>query len=102
VLSVGQLNEGAAALLSEQVAPWRDKNPEVSVTETTVHGHPGRVLALASRRADLVVVGGRRGEAELVPGLGPVSYAMRHHAYCPRGAHPSARHLPMAPPGIDS
>jgi nucleotide-binding universal stress UspA family protein len=83
LLSVGQPNEGAAALLSEQVAPWRDKYPDVEVTESTVHGHAGRVLALASSRADLVVVGGRRGEAEAVPGLGPVSYTMLRHAHCP-------------------
>ena len=90
VLSVGQLNEGAAALLSEQVAPWRHKYPEVVVTESTVHGHPGRVLSMASRRADLIVVGGRRGVAEAVPGLGPVSYAMLHHAHCPVALIPAA------------
>jgi nucleotide-binding universal stress UspA family protein len=83
VLSVGPPDEGAAARLAEQVAPWRHKYPGVTVTESAVHGHPGRVLALASRSADLVVVGGRHGELASAPGLGLVSYAMLHHACCP-------------------
>jgi nucleotide-binding universal stress UspA family protein len=83
LLSVGQPDESTAIMLSEQVAPWRHKYPEVILAESTVHGHPGRVLALASSRADLVVIGGRRGEAVPVPGLGPVAYAVLHHAHCP-------------------
>jgi len=96
VLSVGPLNEGAAAMLAEQVAPWRYKYPEVVVTESTVHGHPGRVLALVSRRADLVVVGARRAEPTPAPGLGPVSYAMLHHAHCPVAVIPG-RAAPSPP-----
>ena len=53
------------------------------VTESTVHGHPGRVLALASRGAALVVVGGRGSRLAPVPGLDLVGYAMLHHAQCP-------------------
>jgi nucleotide-binding universal stress UspA family protein len=83
ILSIDPVNEGAAALLSEQVAPWRDKYPDVIVTESTVHGHPGRVLALASRGAALVVVGGRGSRLAPVPGLDLVGYAMLHHAQCP-------------------
>lgn len=83
ILSIDPVNEGAAALLSEQVAPWRDKYPDVIVTESTVHGHPGRVLAMASRGADLVVVAARRSQLAPVPGLDLVSYAMMHHAQCP-------------------
>jgi nucleotide-binding universal stress UspA family protein len=83
ILSIDPVNEGAAALLSQQVAPWRDKYPDVIVTESTVHGHPGRVLALASRGADLIVVGGRRIELAPAPGLDPVSHATLHHTQCP-------------------
>ena len=83
ILSVDPVNEGAAMLLSERVARWRDKYPGVLVTESTVHGHPGRVLAPASRGADLVVVGGRRSGLAPVPGLDPVSYAMLQNAQCP-------------------
>jgi len=83
VLSVGPVNDGATALLAEQVAPWRRKYPGVQVTESAVHGHPGRVLALESGRADLVVIGGRQSGPGLPPGLGPVGYALLHHARCP-------------------
>jgi len=82
VLSVDPVNEAAAALLSEQTAPWRDRYPGVAVTESPVRGHAGRVLALASQSTDLIVVGGRRGLASSM-GLGPVTYAMLRHAQCP-------------------
>jgi nucleotide-binding universal stress UspA family protein len=90
VLSVGPLNQRAAGQLSEQVAPWRDKYPRVSVTESTVHGHPVRTLALASRGADLVVVGGCRSGPASVPGLGQLGTAMLHHAQCPVALVPNA------------
>ncbi len=82
VLSVGLVNDRAAALLAEQVAPWRRKYPGVTVTEDTVHGHPGRVLALESERADLIVIGSHQGGPGMAPGLGPVGYALLHHAHC--------------------
>jgi nucleotide-binding universal stress UspA family protein len=90
VLSVGPVNQAAAAVLAAQVAPWRDKYPGVTVTEITVHGHPGRTLALASRGADLVVVGGCRNGLASVPGLGQLGYAMLHHAQCAVALIPGA------------
>jgi nucleotide-binding universal stress UspA family protein len=83
LLSVGEPNDGAVALLREQVAPWRHKYPDVPVTESVVHGYPGRALALASNSADLVVVGGRKGGVSQVPGLDAVGYTLLHHAHCP-------------------
>jgi nucleotide-binding universal stress UspA family protein len=83
MLSVGPSDEGAAPLLAEQIAPWLCKYPGVPVTKTEVHGQPWRVLTLASGRADLVVIGGHRGDGTPMPGLGSVSYAMLHHACCP-------------------
>jgi nucleotide-binding universal stress UspA family protein len=91
ILSVGPVNQGAAMLLSEQVAPWRDRYPDVIVTESTVYGHPGRVLALASRGADLVVVGGRPSELASVSGVDPVSCATLHYAQCPVVLIPQVR-----------
>jgi nucleotide-binding universal stress UspA family protein len=82
VLSVDPVDKRAAALLSEQVAPWRDKYPRVNVTESPVRGHAGRALAFASNTTDLIVVGGRRSLASSM-GLGPVTYAMLRHAQCP-------------------
>jgi nucleotide-binding universal stress UspA family protein len=55
----------------------------VIVAESTVHGHPARTLALASRGADLIVVGGCRDGLASIPGLGRLGYAMLHHAQCP-------------------
>jgi len=89
VLSVDPTNEDAAALLSEQVAPWRHKYPEVIVTESPVRGHAGRVLAFASQSTDLIVVGGRRGLTSSM-GLGPITYAMLRHAQCPVAVIPGS------------
>jgi nucleotide-binding universal stress UspA family protein len=89
VLSVDPVDNGAAALLSEQVAPWRHKYPEVIVTESPVRGHAGRVMAFASQSTDLIVVGGRRGPASSL-GLGPVTYAMLRHAQCPVAVIPGS------------
>jgi nucleotide-binding universal stress UspA family protein len=83
LLSVGEPDDGAVALLRKQVAPWRHKYPDVPVTERVVHGYPGRVLALASNSADLVVVGGRQGQVTQVPGPGLVGYNLLRHAHCP-------------------
>jgi nucleotide-binding universal stress UspA family protein len=91
MLSVGPSDEGASPLLAEQVAPWLHKYPGVPVTQTAVHGQPWRVLVLASERADLVVIGGHRGEGSPVPGLGSVSYAMLRHACCPVALIPDCR-----------
>jgi nucleotide-binding universal stress UspA family protein len=82
VLSVDPVDKRAAAVLSEQVAPWRDKYPGVGVTESPVRGHAGRALAFASNSTDLIVIGGRRNLASSM-GLGPVTYAMLRHAQCP-------------------
>jgi nucleotide-binding universal stress UspA family protein len=89
VLSVDPVDKGAAALLSEQVAPWRHKYPEVIVNESPVRGHVGRVLAFASQSTDLIVVGARRGLASST-GLGPVTNAMLHHAQCPVAVIPGS------------
>jgi nucleotide-binding universal stress UspA family protein len=83
LLSVGEPNDGADGVLHEQVAPWRHKYPDVPVTESAVHGYPGRVLAVASNSADLVVVGGHQCEVTHVPGLGLVGSALLGHAHCP-------------------
>lgn len=75
--------------LSEMLAAWRDKYPEVEVVGEVVRGRPVRVLAGASARADLLVVGtrGRGGFAGLV--LGSVSHGLLHHAHAPLVVVPS-------------
>jgi nucleotide-binding universal stress UspA family protein len=45
------------ARLDAVLAQWRQKTPEVETSWEAVHAHPARVLAGASARADLVVLG---------------------------------------------
>jgi nucleotide-binding universal stress UspA family protein len=69
--------------LAEQLTPWRDKHPGVTVHSEIVDGDPGAVLADRSQQAQLVVVG-----AGSCPGfeglrLGSVVLHLLHHADCP-------------------
>jgi nucleotide-binding universal stress UspA family protein len=68
---------------TQAVAGWRDKHPTVPVEAEFATGRPGPVLAQASRRAQLVVVGsrGHGGFAGLL--LGSVGLHLLHHADCP-------------------
>jgi nucleotide-binding universal stress UspA family protein len=70
-------------LLESALAPWRAKHPAVRVTAQAVHGHPARLLADASRRAGLVIVGSRGRGAFAGLLLGSVSQAVLQHANCP-------------------
>ena len=70
-------------LLSEQLAGWREKYPDVTVNHEVVRGRPTNALLEASGQAQLVVVGsrGRGGFAGLL--LGSTSQALIAHAACP-------------------
>ncbi len=63
--------------LTEALAPWRDKYPDVPVRCDVVHDHPGHVLASYTARADLVVIG-RHGSA-----VGGIQHALLSHAHGP-------------------
>ncbi|MEU0568517.1 universal stress protein [Nonomuraea sp. NPDC005983] len=67
----------------ERVAPWREKYPEVEITEQEVCEHPVSALIKAAAAVDLLVVGSRGlgGFASAV--LGSVSHAVLHHVTCP-------------------
>jgi nucleotide-binding universal stress UspA family protein len=69
--------------LSEQLAGWREKYPDVDLRQVVQQGSPGGVISAASAGAELVVVGsrGRGGFKTLL--LGSVSHAVLHHAHCP-------------------
>jgi nucleotide-binding universal stress UspA family protein len=78
-------------LLSEALAGWSERYPDVKVTARVEAGHPVEVLRRASAGADLLVVGSHgRGD---VSGLlvGSVSHALLHHAVCPLAVVPEAR-----------
>ncbi|MET7744270.1 universal stress protein [Streptomyces sp. NPDC005385] len=69
--------------LDEALQPWRERFPEVAVTEHVEMGSAGQVLLSLSDRAQLMVVG-RRVERSAVGGrIGSVAHAVMHHAPCP-------------------
>ncbi len=73
----------ARQLISESLAGWPDKYPDVVFRTHYRPGHPVEVLAQHSKAADLVVVGGV-GRAEFTPlRLGSVSRGLLHHTHCP-------------------
>ena len=82
----------AASQLAGMLAGWRDKYPAVRVRHDVVHGHPARVLASYSARADLVVLGRHGGPAPGSAGIGSVQHAVPDLG-CDRrrGQRPDAR-----------
>jgi len=68
--------------LAETLGSWREKYPDVPVREEIVHGHPARVLASYTARADLVVIG-RHGGHTTGPAIGAVQHGVLHHAHGP-------------------
>lgn len=80
-----QAESDAAERLSGLLAAWRSRYPEVTADQDVVHGHPGRVLAGYSARADLVVLG-RHGEH----GVAGVTHTVLSHAHGPVAIMPSA------------
>jgi nucleotide-binding universal stress UspA family protein len=70
-------------LLSEALAGWREKYPDVDVRQVLVHRDALEALVVASTGADLLVVGsrGRGGLRSML--LGSVSHGLLHHARCP-------------------
>lgn len=69
--------------LESALGAWREKFPEVEVRWDVVHAHPGRVLAGASARADLVVLGRHAPDGLRAPGVGSVTHAVLSHAHGP-------------------
>ncbi|WP_169987971.1 universal stress protein [Microbispora sp. H10836] len=84
-----------ARLLSESLAGWKAKYPDVPVDEEVIEGAPASVLADASNDAELLVVGARGRGGFPTLRLGSVSHAVLHHAKGPvavvRGPHPGRR-----------
>jgi nucleotide-binding universal stress UspA family protein len=79
----------AAGALAEVLEGWREKYPGVRVRRDVIHGHPGRVLASYSARADLVVLGRPGHPAGVGPGIGSVQHAVLDHAHGPIAVIPS-------------
>lgn len=71
------------AVLSESLAGWQEKYPDVEVRKIVAQDRPVRVLSQLSEQASLIVVGhrGRGGFTGML--LGSTSYALIHTADCP-------------------
>jgi nucleotide-binding universal stress UspA family protein len=79
----------AASSLAAAVGGWRDKYPGVRVRHDIIRGHPARVLASFSARADLVVLGRHGHPADAGPGIGSVQHAVLDHAHGPVAVVPT-------------
>ncbi|MFE6855356.1 universal stress protein, partial [Streptomyces sp. NPDC057674] len=69
--------------LREALAPWRERFPDVPVTEHVELGSAGQVLLSASGAAQLLVVGRRAKRGAVGPRIGSVAHAALHLAPCP-------------------
>jgi len=86
------LEEQENLVMSETMAGWGDKYPDVDVTRVIVEANPARTLVEHSHRAALVVVGsrGHGGFTGLL--LGSVSQTVVQHATCPVAVIPGLGH----------
>jgi nucleotide-binding universal stress UspA family protein len=75
--------------LDALLASWREKYPDVPASAEIMHAHPGRVLAGASARADLVVLGRHAPGSGHGPGVGSVTHSVLSHAHGPVVSVPS-------------
>jgi nucleotide-binding universal stress UspA family protein len=84
-----ELEAEAARQLEALLNEWREKYPDVPVSQDVVHGHPGRALVGLSARADLVVIG-RHAKHPGTQGPGSVRHAVLNHAHGPVAVVPSS------------
>ncbi|MFI0355277.1 universal stress protein [Actinomadura sp. 9N407] len=69
--------------LAKAVAPWREKFPQVTVTEQVIQAHPVEALVNESETADLLVLGAH-GHTALGGWLvGSTTHGAFEHAHCP-------------------
>jgi nucleotide-binding universal stress UspA family protein len=73
----------AAGWLADLLTFWREKYPDVEVAPDVAHGSPARVLAGASARADLVVLGRNSVDDSWQPSTGATAHALLSHAHSP-------------------
>ena len=79
----------ADARLSEALADWREKYPDVVVHAEVIRAHPVAGLVSASTAQYLLVVGKHGHHAMTGTLLGSVSQGVLHHAACPVAVVPS-------------
>lgn len=69
--------------LREALRPWRERFPEVPVTEHVEIGSAAQVLLTVAGRAQLMVAGRRAHRRAVGSRIGSVAHALVHHAPCP-------------------
>ncbi len=74
--------------LTEWLAPWTSKMPDVKVVTRVVRGNPAIILVDLSRHSQLLVVGTRGGHADHRGWLGSVSQGVLHLAAIPTAVVP--------------
>jgi nucleotide-binding universal stress UspA family protein len=79
----------AEVWLSEILAGWREKYPDVAVHSGVIREHPATGLVTESSAAQLLVVGSHGRHALAGALLGSVSQAVLHHATCPVAVVPT-------------
>jgi nucleotide-binding universal stress UspA family protein len=84
-----RISAEAASQLTTALARWREKYPGVKVRHDVTRGHPARVLASYSARADLVVLGRQAHPEGAGPGIGSIRHAVLDHAHGPVAVIPS-------------
>jgi nucleotide-binding universal stress UspA family protein len=83
--------ERVEAWLSEALAGWRERYPDVAVHPGVIRGHPVTGLVAAATAQDLLVVGNHSHHALAGALLGSVSQGVLHHATCPVAVIPAAK-----------
>ncbi|MFJ3175333.1 universal stress protein [Streptomyces roseus] len=78
-----QITKEGHEQLGQALRPWREKFPEVDVTDSTGVESPAKAVVRSAEGAALLVVGRRRNRPAMAPRLGPVAQAALHHARCP-------------------
>ncbi|MFD7688617.1 universal stress protein, partial [Streptomyces sp. NPDC059781] len=77
------LARAQAEALTEALLPWREKYPDVEVTEDSRLGSAAGHLVAASHDASFVVVGRRVRRSPFGVHIGAVAHAVMHHATAP-------------------
>jgi nucleotide-binding universal stress UspA family protein len=83
VFNENAIRAGAERLVSEALAGWREKYPDVRLQHLLVHGHARHIMAEAGNGAQMVVTGTRGRSVLPDMELGSVSSYLVYHALSP-------------------